>query len=232
MIFALVLLPPPLAVMRMVVGEMIIDRVFVVKSKLTERDPRGMVTELGTPTTFRFDELRLITKSVVRVAEIDTVPRRVVALTDKLTVTGAGAIDIGENWLSTTGAIGRGVAMGARVLVGAGVAVAILITTFCAKFCTAGNGVATPAKIIGVRVGVGVPTAPNGDTTIVKDLRLVWVIPLSVVVAKMVMVTDVGCDTASSRTSMHHAPVVPKNELIGMLFLPDPLTVHPLFSWV
>lgn len=86
-------------------------------------------------------------------------------------------------------------------------------------------GVATPTNTIGVMVGVGVPKLPDGETTIENDLRLVYVIPLSLVVANRVIVTVVGEDTALLRTSMHHL-AMPKNELTNCEFEPVPLTLH------
>ena len=185
------------------------------------------MTELGTPIIRELDELRLTTKLVLRLLEIDTVPRRVVVFTDTLneTGTGVGCAWTKKNACCATNGVAVGVAVGVNV--GVGVFVAIFTMTLRTAFTT-GKGVATCTNGIGVRVGVGVPTLPDGDTTIVNDLRLIWVMPPEDVVTTYVIVTDVGCDTASSRISIHQN-VKPSNDKERLL-PPVPVTLQSLFA--
>lgn len=159
---------------------------------------------LGTPTTRELDELMLITKSVLSVLDIDTVPRRVDVFTDRLKVIGAGVTTSNGDVIPvlnddcTTGGRGVTTTVGVGVDVGAGVLVAILMVTFCPKFWIP-SGVAIGASV----VGLGVGASDTGSTVMVNDLLLVCVITPLVLVANRVIVTDVGCVTTWLRTSIH-----------------------------
>ena len=99
-----------------------------------------MVIVAGTPTTRELEELILITKSVLSVLDIDTVPRRVDVFTDRLNVMGAGVTTNNGDVIPvlnddcTTGGRGVTTTVGVGVGVGVGVLVAMLMLTFCPKF--------------------------------------------------------------------------------------------------
>ena len=103
--------------------------------------------ELGTPIIRELDELRLITKSVLSVLPIETVPCWLVVLADMLNVTGIG-VGVGvdctcvKSISCNTGAekVGVKVGVGVVVMVGVGVVVTRLRVTFRPN---AGMGVAT-----------------------------------------------------------------------------------------
>lgn len=146
----------------------------------------------------------LITKSVLSVLDIDTVPRRVDVFTDRLKVIGAGVIATNGDVIPvlnedcTTGGRGVTTTTGVGVGVGVGVLVAMLMVTFCSKFWIP-IGVAIGAITMGVAVGA----TEAGCTVMVNDLVLVCVIMPLVLVADSVIVTDVGWLTTWLRTSIH-----------------------------